>query len=175
MTEESSVARAGYLLEQAMTLFQTDREIAWRCLSSAATLLNVEAESAAGTSNTRFTLRPGGLVRWQAQRTLVYIERNLGAKFGVGDLAGLVALSQSHFSRAFRRALGFPPMAYVAVRRVEHAKLMMSSTRRSLSDIALACGFSDQSHFNKSFRRCVGMSPGRWRRGNATPAPDTPL
>jgi AraC family transcriptional regulator len=171
MREESSVARAGHLLEQAMTLFQTDREVAWRCLSNAATLLNVQAESTAATPEARNAFRPGGLMRWQAQRTLAYIENNLGSKFAVGDLAELVALSESHFSRSFRRALGCPPMVYVAVRRVEHAKGMMTSTRQSLSDIALACGFSDQPHFNKSFRRCVGMSPGRWRRGNATLEP----
>jgi transcriptional regulator GlxA family with amidase domain len=76
----------------------------------------------------------------------------------------LVALSKSHFSRAFQQSLGTPPMAYVAKRRVERAKLMMTSTRDRLTDIALACGFADQSHLNRSFRRIVGMSPGIWRR-----------
>ena len=55
-------------------------------------------------------------------------------------------------------------MAYVAVRRVERAKLMMASTEQRLTDIALACGFADQSHLNRSFRRIVGVSPGLWRR-----------
>jgi AraC family transcriptional regulator len=55
-------------------------------------------------------------------------------------------------------------MAYLAERRVERAKLMMTFTREGLTDIALACGFADQSHFNRYFRRIVGMSPGIWRR-----------
>src|ERR1700730_7993533 len=60
--------------------------------------------------------------------------------------------------------LGTSPMAYVAVRRVDRAKLMMASTGQRLTDIALACGFADQSHLNRYFRRIVGVSPGLWRR-----------
>jgi AraC family transcriptional regulator len=73
-------------------------------------------------------------------------------------------LSKCHFSRAFKQTVGSSPMAYVAVRRVERAKLMMTSTGQRLTDIALACGFADQSHLNRYFRRVVGVSPGLWRR-----------
>ena len=100
----------------------------------------------------------------QAHRALGYIERNLGPKMRLRDIADCVALSESHFSRAIRRRLGSSSMAYVGARRVERAKLMVASTRRKLTDIALACGFLDQSHLTKSFRRVVGMSPGVWRR-----------
>ena len=163
------MAQAGYLLERAIASLQTDREVACRCLSDAATLLGVErAEtlSAAPAVESQFTFRAGGLARWQARRTLTYIESNLDSKFGVGQLANLASLSKAHFSRAFRHALGLPPMKYVVRRRVERAKLMMSSTTQPLSDIALACGFSDQAHFSKLFRHCVGIPPGHWRRAN---------
>ena len=60
-------------------------------------------------------------------------------------------------------------MSYIAERRVERAKLMMTSTRERLSDIALACGFVDQPHLNRYFRRMVGMSPGLWRRSMEAP------
>jgi AraC family transcriptional regulator len=108
--------------------------------------------------------RPGGLAAWQAHRALEYIERNLGSKMRVREIADCAALSERHFSRAFKRSLGSSPMAYVGTRRVERAKLMVASTRTKLTDIALACGFSDQAHLTKSFRRVVGMSPGVWRR-----------
>jgi transcriptional regulator GlxA family with amidase domain len=168
------MARAGYLLERAIAALQTDREAACRCLSDAATLLGIERpEAAAGVPVTdpQYTFRAGGLARWQARRTLTYIESNLDSKFGVGQLANLASLSKAHFSRAFRHALGLPPMKYVVSRRVERAKLMMTSTTQPLSDIALACGFSDQAHFSKLFRHCVGIPPGHWRRANRGAAP----
>jgi transcriptional regulator GlxA family with amidase domain len=109
-------------------------------------------------------LRPRGLAASKAKRALEYIEDNLGSKMKVREVADFVALSASHFSRAFKQSLGCSPMAYVAARRVERAKLMVTSTRERLMDIALTCGFSDQAHLTRSFRRVVGMSPGRWRR-----------
>jgi AraC-like DNA-binding protein len=111
-------------------------------------------------------LRPGGLAVWQANRALKYIEVNLGSKMAIREIADYVALSESHFSRAFKRSLGSSPIAYVKERRVERALLMMTSMQKSLTEIALACGFSDQSHFNRSFRRVVGTSPGLWRRAS---------
>src|SRR5271156_3879934 len=99
--------------------------------------------------------RPGGVAAWQANRALKYIEGNLGSKMAIREIANFVALSTSHFSRAFKQSLGSSPSAYVSARRVDRAKLMMTSTRVRLSDIALACGFTDQPHFNRSFRRAV--------------------
>jgi AraC-like DNA-binding protein len=34
----------------------------------------------------------------------------------------------------------------------------------ALSEVALACGFTDQSHLSRLFRRCTGQSPAAWRR-----------
>jgi transcriptional regulator GlxA family with amidase domain len=112
-------------------------------------------------------LQPGGLANWQARRTLDYIEANLASKLGIDALAEVVALSRSHFSRAFKCTLGLSPMEYVAVRRVERAKALISSTQEPLAEVALACGFADQPHFNRRFRDLMGMSHGRWRRSNA--------
>jgi AraC-like DNA-binding protein len=113
--------------------------------------------------------RAGGLAKWQLQRVLVYIEANLSSRVEVGDLANLIALSKSHFSRSFRNSLGLPPMAYVLTRRLERAKIMMKLKREKLAQIALTCGFADQSHLTRCFRNLFGVSPGRWCRINAVP------
>jgi AraC-like DNA-binding protein len=148
-----------------MTLFHTNREAAWCCLRDASTLLGSETEeSDINSPASQCAFRTGGLAVWQAKRTVAYIEANLGSKLAIEEMAGLVALSKSHFARAFKQTLGSSPMAYVAVRRVERAKLMMTSTGQRLTDIALACGFADQSHLNRYFHRVVGVSPGLWRR-----------
>jgi len=162
---ESDAERAGYLVKCAMRFMESDLHAAWRCLQDASTLLAVESPSTGiGSPPSAPGFRSGGLARWQAKRAVAYIEANLASKMETRELAHLLSFSKSHFSRAFKRTLGVPPMTYVITRRVERAKLMMTTTCEQLTDIALACGFADQSHLNRSFRRMVGMSPGLWRR-----------
>ena len=171
----SASMRVEHLVRQAMSFFDSDRKAAWRCLSDASTLLGADAPQLGVNVPNVEQLQPGGLATWQARRTLAHIEANLASKMDIEDLANVVALSRSHFSRAFKRTLGFSPMEYVVVRRVERAKAMISGTREPLAEVALACGFADQAHLNRRFRDIVGISPGRWRRSNAPiakPSPD---
>jgi AraC family transcriptional regulator len=148
-----------------MTHSETSRGVGWRSLSDASKPL--EAESAAEhlkAPTTQKILRGDGLACRQAKRALDHIEAHFGSQIEIREIAKLVALSRSHFSRTFKRCVGFSPRAYVSVRRVEQAKLMMRCTSERLSDIAVVCGFADQPHLNRHFRRIVGMSPGLWRR-----------
>jgi AraC family transcriptional regulator len=170
----SASMRVGHLVRQAMGCLETDRKAAWRCLSDASTLLGADIRDLGVNAPSVDNLRPGGLATWQARRTLAYIEANLASKMDIDDLANVVALSRSHFSRAFKRSLGFTPMEYVVVRRVERAKAMISGTREPLAEVALACGFADQPHLNRRFRDIVGISPGRWRRSNCPVAMPRP-
>jgi AraC family transcriptional regulator len=171
----SASIRVGHLVKQAMIFLETDRQAARRCLSQASTLLDPESQDSGADAPSVEQLQPGGLATWQARRILAYIEENLGSKMDIDDLANVVALSGSHFSRAFKNSVGQPPMEYVAVRRVERAKSMIRETRESLAEVALACGFADQAHLNRRFRDIVGTSPGRWRRSVAPPATPVPL
>jgi AraC family transcriptional regulator len=170
-----ALSQVAHLVMRAMTCFESNREVAWRCLRDASTLLGGESEAiGTNTQPLQCILRPGGLAAWQANRALEYIEENLGSKMALRQMADCVALSQSHFSRAFKQSLGSAPMECGAARRIARAKLMMTSAQERLTDIALACGFSDQSHFTRSFRRAVGMSPALWRHASIrNPATET--
>jgi len=165
-------ARVGHLVRRAMSLFETDRGMAWRCLRDASCLLGTESdETSTLQTPALITLKPGGLSVWQAKQALAFMEANLGSKIRIAEISALVALSKSHFCRAFKLTLGTSPMAYVSIKRIERAKLLITSTSERLSDIALACGFADQSHLSRSFSRLVGMTPGLWRRSVSTPQP----
>lgn len=166
----SDAERVSYLLRRAMEFMESDLHAARRCLRDASTLLEPQSPEA-GKTTPPGGFRSGGLARWQVRRTLAHVEANLASKLETRGLADVVSFSRSHFSRAFKRSLGVPPMAYVLTRRVERAKLMIATTREQLTEIALACGFADQSHLNRSFRRVVGTTPGLWRRALADVSP----
>lgn len=79
------------------------------------------------------------------------------------ELARRAHMSRHHFARAFRRALGVSPMAYVRRLRVERAALLLRSTDRSVAEIALAAGFSSAGRLSEAFRAQFGATPSGWR------------
>jgi AraC family transcriptional regulator len=150
------------LIGAAVATFDADRDTSRRYLQRALALLDVK-RGAPGVGSARRSDR-GGLLVWQLNGVVDYIETHLSGKIAAGDLADLVNLSKGQLSRAFRISVGVPPFRYVVRRRLELACTMMMTTREPLSQIAVACGLCDQSHFSRLFRKVIGMSPSAWRR-----------
>ncbi len=108
-------------------------------------------------------LEASGLSQLQMKQVIDYIRANLAQNLSILDLATLVGMSKSHFSRSFKRSMGIAPYQYLIQQRVEQAKhlLKQHSIKRaiSISDIALDCGFANQTHLTKVFRRMTGTTP----------------
>jgi AraC-like DNA-binding protein len=85
----------------------------------------------------------------------------------VTDVARRCGLTRAHFTRRFRAMTGMSPHSMLLGSRVEHAKQLMTSGRRSISEAAYESGFGDQSHLANTFRRLVGMTPRRFRELDA--------
>lgn len=77
----------------------------------------------------------------------------------LAELAAIADMSQFQLLRGFSKAVGLTPHAYLIQRRLHEARKMIASGL-SLTDSALASGFSDQSHLNRQFVRAYGISPG---------------
>lgn len=112
----------------------------------------------------------GGLAGWQARRVSLHVDQHLSESLLCKDLARLVNLSISHFSRAFKASFGCSPHAYVTRRRMELAQGLMLTTDAPLRQIALDCGLADQAHLSRLFKRIVGDSPAAWRRARSQPS-----
>jgi AraC family transcriptional regulator len=163
--QETVVSRSAQLLSHAMTLLETNHD-AWCCLDGALTLLRGLLQESPANAASAASVRQGGLARRHSRAAIEYINANLASKLTLAEIAKVVCLSKSHFSRAFKTSHGVSPGAYIIMVRVEHAKRMIHATREPLSQIAGACGFADQAHLCKAFRRWVGVSPGIWRRAH---------
>jgi AraC family transcriptional regulator len=110
----------------------------------------------------------GGLAPYQLKRVIDHIENRLSEGSSLEELASLVGLSASHFAVAFRRSTGLPPHAWQTQRRVERAKTLLTSTKMSIAEIAVECGFSHAQHLARQFRRATGSAPSSYRRARVT-------
>jgi AraC family transcriptional regulator len=79
-------------------------------------------------------------------------------------LAALAGRSPFHAHRALRAALGETPKQFTLRLRIDCAAAALLSSRRSILDIALACGFESHEAFCRAFRRRFRMSPGAYRQ-----------
>lgn len=109
----------------------------------------------------------GALDDRRLRRVLDLIEDEIEGDLSIERLTDVACLSRFHFSRAFKRAMGIAPHAYVAERRFNHAAHLLTQTDRSLADIAIACSFSSQANFSRAFAQVAGISPARYRAERA--------
>jgi AraC family transcriptional regulator len=113
-----------------------------------------------------------GLPQSQLKRVIDYMKANLTQDLSILDLATLTSMSESHFSRSFKRSVGIAPYQYLMQQRVERAKQLLEQkslakppgTGIAISTIALDCGFSNQTHLTKVFRQMTGMTPKAYQK-----------
>jgi len=79
----------------------------------------------------------------------------------LSDLAALLGASRFQTVRAFVRATGLTPHAYLTQRRIFLARRLIAAGM-PLAEVAADSGFFDQSHMNRHFARIFGITPGSY-------------
>jgi AraC family transcriptional regulator len=96
----------------------------------------------------------------RVNRALDHIVRNLAQPLRLEDVSEAACFSPFHFHRIFKGLLGETLNQFVKRQRLERALYLMShAPRRSLTDVALDCGFSSSSDFSRSFKQRYGVPP----------------
>jgi transcriptional regulator of acetoin/glycerol metabolism len=108
----------------------------------------------------------GGLSPRTLRRVRDHVESHLEENLSIETLAAASGLSMYHFIRAFKQSQGVTPHHYLLHRRIERARELLTRTDLSMSQVAFACGFSDQSHFARRFRELVGVPPSTFKWSN---------
>jgi AraC family transcriptional regulator len=102
----------------------------------------------------------------RVNRVIDYIEANISEELSLAELADVAHFSPFHFHRIFRGMVGETLNDFVQRIRVEKAAAkLVFNPRKSITEIALECGFSSSSAFARSFRETYGTSASDWRSG----------
>jgi AraC-like DNA-binding protein len=84
----------------------------------------------------------------------------------VAQLADTFNLSVRQFDRRFKEYAGFSPKIYLRLVRLHNA-IQQYNSSKTLTQIALDCGYYDQSHFIHDVKAFTGYHPGFYFSGNA--------
>lgn len=97
------------------------------------------------------------------RRLFDHIEQRLCGELRLHELAALARLSDDHFLRAFKAAVGQTPHRYVLSRRIALAQSLLQRSALPIATVAQRAGFRGPSHFAAAFRQHLGLSPSAWR------------
>ena len=82
----------------------------------------------------------------------------------VKELAAMLGISRSDFSKLFVRVVGEQPSSYLRRAEIECAKRLLVETDLPMNKIAYRCGFGTRTTFFRAFKRLLGMTPLAYRR-----------
>ena len=98
------------------------------------------------------------------QKCCDYIELSLDKKLRMADLAALCGYTENYLAEKFKKETGQSVNSYIKFARVERAKVMLSSTDKSIREIAEALAFNTQNYFIQCFREVTGYTPAQYRK-----------
>jgi AraC family transcriptional regulator len=117
----------------------------------------------AGKPATTLRRTVAALPNRRLKRVIEFMESHANEPITLAELAHIAGLSRMHFAAQFRKATGLRPHEYLLRRRVENAKVMLTTSSLPIAEVALTAGFSSQSHFTGVFKRLTDLTPSRWR------------
>lgn len=103
-----------------------------------------------------------------------FAKRHLGERPTIAALASEAGMSPYQFDRRVRRIFRLTTGQMLLKLRIDAAADQLRQTDRSIAQIALACGYSDQSAFARQFRRTIGLTPLEYRSGDQHGSPSRP-
>ncbi len=87
------------------------------------------------------------------------LEENYQAKISIEKLSADLGIGRRNFDRRFIKATGFTPIDYLQRVKIEVAKKMFETSRKTVSEIMYETGYNDSKAFRDVFSRLTGLSP----------------
>jgi AraC family transcriptional regulator len=99
----------------------------------------------------------------RVNRAIDYVVRHLAEPLSLQDVAAAACFSAFHFHRVFKTLVGETLNQFIKRLRLERALYLMShAPKRSLTSVALDCGFSSSIDFTRNFRQHYGVAPSQF-------------
>ena len=98
------------------------------------------------------------------ERLTEYITRNLTEDITLEDVSQTLGYEYHYVSRLFHDLFHMNFKEYLNLYRFQYACDMLNGTDKSITDIAVECGFQSIRNFNRVFKNFSGITPGEFRK-----------
>lgn len=96
-------------------------------------------------------------------KALALLHKQPSHPWTIASLADEVGLSRSVLAERFRHYLSDTPMGYLTRWRLQLAAQALTSTSKSVAEVAGDVGYESEPSFNRAFKREFGVPPARFR------------
>lgn len=107
------------------------------------------------------------LQRSHFDNACAYIQSHLSSDLSLQAVSSAIFISKCHLCEIFSTVTGRTFGDYVRNQRLTRAKLLLSTTQRTIEDISQACGYQTAAYFSTVFKKEIGQSPMQFRRSNS--------
>ncbi len=94
---------------------------------------------------------------------LSYAEEHYTEKIRLEEMCAALCMDKYYFCKLFKKLFGITFFEYLNDLRLKNAEAMLSFTDKTVTEIALECGFSTVQYFNLVFAKAKGCSPSKFR------------
>lgn len=88
-----------------------------------------------------------------------YLSNHFDEDIKIQDIALEVGVSSAYLQRIFKKQTGQSLVDKLNEFRIEKAKILLDTSRLTVTDIAISVGFNNRQHFTHTFRKYTGCSP----------------
>jgi AraC-like DNA-binding protein len=100
----------------------------------------------------------------QINAVVNYISEHYAEPISLPDIAKLFKMSESHFSRVFRRDTGNSFVDFLTLLRINRACQLLMQTDGKISTICYDVGFNNLANFNRRFLEIKNTTPSAFRQ-----------
>ncbi|MCY9694515.1 helix-turn-helix domain-containing protein [Paenibacillus alginolyticus] len=94
----------------------------------------------------------------------LFIREHYAEDISLQGIAERYHMSESYFSRLFKKQVGTSFLEYVTLIRVGQAKELLTNPRLRIYEVSVQVGYQDQRYFSQLFRKYTGETPTEFRK-----------
>ena len=100
----------------------------------------------------------------QLARLNHFLQNQLHRSWKTEEMAEMLDMGQTSLYNFVKKETGFSPHQYLLHLRVETAQIDLKQGEKSITDIAIECGFYSSQHFANVFKARTGFTPREYRK-----------